>query len=96
MRARGTISAALVAASLGGCATLRANPTRCRVVTTAAAGTLGALVGGLATGAADVGAGGIVAASVGGAAVGTLAGLALKGAVCEPSEPAAAAPPPPP
>ena len=96
---RRTISVVILAACLtSGCATLREDPSRCRIVTTAASAVIGAVVGGVATGAAGAEGGEIVAASVGGLAVGALVGLLLRQPVCGPAAEAtpspATAPPP--
>jgi len=101
MRERLAISGALVAALLtGGCSTLRANPTRCRVVTTIAGAVL---VGGIAagaTGAASADTGAVAAATIGSITAGALVGLVLSRPICEPGGAAAPlsapAPSPPP
>ena len=96
---RRAISVAILAACLtSGCAVLREDPSRCRIVTTTASAVIGAVVGGVATGAAGVEGGEIVAASVGGLAVGALVGLLLRQPICGPAAetvPATAAAPPP-
>jgi len=51
-----------------GCASLRANPTRCRVVTTVASAVLVGTASAVATSATGAEAGAIVAATIGGAA----------------------------
>jgi len=95
------VAGALVTALVtGGCSTLRANLTRCRVVTTVAAAVL---VGGIAagaTGAAKADTGAVAAATIGSITAGALAGLVLSRPICEPGGAAAPvsapAPSPPP
>ena len=95
MRERRVISAALVAALLmSGCATLRADPTRCRVVTTVGTAVLVGGIAAAATGAAKADTGAVAAATLGSVTAGALLGLVLSAPLCGSGEAAAPVPPP--
>jgi len=95
MRERRVISAALVAALLmSGCATLRADPTRCRVVTTVGTAVLVGGIAAAATGAAKADTGAVAAATLGSVTAGALLGLVLSAPLCGSDGAAAPAPAP--
>ena len=89
------IAGVLVAALLsGGCSALRADPRRCRIVTTVAGAVLLGGIAAGATGASKADTGAVAAATIGSITAGALAGLVFGAPICGTGGATAPAPPP--
>jgi hypothetical protein len=88
---------AAIALAMSGCATLRDNPTACRVTTTLIGGTLGAVGGGVGVDQWEKGpdSGEIAAGAAVGLVAGGLIGYLVGYYACPEPEPVMAPPPPP-